>query len=268
MKEPRGFAHNISQIHRSGWRRRPIFRIRGNRAAVLLGTRSHTPSHRSVISRGGVYVGAAPRSERALDLPSKRAVGAVLPPLLRRGHQWEYDGADPNRLDGQPPVLRHGRCSGRDRLGRPARTDACNEDDERGRERHAVLVVGEAARAFNNGDRCTMDTEDRPDEADRLHSEWPIVHGDSAIDLVHRGEPGDDTRGRCGCAGTASETSDAGRLLCTAARNLRHLHLSLGRSVERRSKRLRRAVAWATQVARPYRNPAKIVAWICACPLG
>jgi len=152
----------------------------------------------------------------------------------------------PNRLDAPAPVLRHGRRSGRDCLGHPARADACNQDNERGRERDAFLVVGEAVRVFNNGDRCTMDTEDRQDEPDRLHSEWAIFHGDSAIDLAHRGEPGDDSRGRCGRAGTASETSDAGRLLCTATRNLRHLHLSLGRSVERRSKRLRRAAAWAT----------------------
>jgi hypothetical protein len=67
---------------------------------------------------------------------------------------------------------------------------ACNEDDERGGERHAFLVVGEAVRAFSNGDRGTMDTEGRRDEPDRLHSEWPGVHGDSANDLVDRGEPG------------------------------------------------------------------------------
>ena len=56
---------------------------------------------------------------------------------------------------------------------------------------------------------------------------WSIAESRATIRGVDAGD-----------AGSASETGHAGRLLYTAARNLRHRHLSPGRLVERRSKRL------------------------------
>ncbi len=110
--------------------------------------------------------------------------------------------------------------------------DAGNQDDEHGREHNAFLVVGESEGALRNGDRGTMDTGNRRDETDRLHAERSGVHGGAAIDLVDCGEPGDDTRGRCGHTRFASEAGQAGRFLYTAARNFRYRHLSHGRIAE------------------------------------
>lgn len=61
------------------------------------------------------------------------------------GDHREFDGVDPNRLDGALPFLRNGGRSGRDRLERPPRADACDQHDEHG-PRARCLPRGGAVR--------------------------------------------------------------------------------------------------------------------------
>ena len=85
MKEPGDFARDTSQFaipDGSG------DRFSGYAVIGLPFSSGHVLAlrrFRSVFAWDGVYLGMASRSEWSLDLPSERAAGAVLPPLLRSG---------------------------------------------------------------------------------------------------------------------------------------------------------------------------------------
>ncbi len=229
MREPRDFARDANQFaipdgsgdRFSGY---AIFGLPFSSGHVLalrcfaassLGAAYTSVWHRDPKGRWNFHQNVSP------ELACPRYFGAAI----------TQNTTSPIRIDWADQLLfpRDGSCTGRDRLGHPARDDACDQDDEYRRKRSARFVVEEAVRALHHGDGGTMDAGGRRDETGRPHAEWPRVCGDAATDLVGRGEPGDDTRGRCGRAGSATETGNAGRPLYTAARNLRHRHSSAGR---------------------------------------